>query len=132
LDRLSILPDAPPAAGPDRALDPLPADPVPLAAVLPDASCPADAEGEVARPTGNPISGNISAVTAIHLPPLFDSNRRTPGGRACLAAVSEVDRSGEEADEGGGAASELPATTAGLDIAVESGWSGSILGIVGS
>jgi hypothetical protein len=38
VDTLSTVPDVPPAAGPDRALDPL----------LPDTSCPDGAEGDAA------------------------------------------------------------------------------------
>jgi hypothetical protein len=34
LDMLSTMPDVPPAAGPDRALDPPPPDPGPLEAAL--------------------------------------------------------------------------------------------------
>src|SRR4030081_1405892 len=40
VDTLSTVPDAPPAAGPDRALDPPPPGP----------GCPAVAEGDVAHP----------------------------------------------------------------------------------
>jgi hypothetical protein len=76
-DTLPTVPDAPPEAGPDRALDP-PPDAGPLATALPDTSCPfvADGEGglaedEVARPTETPITrtrkgndGDPSALSA--------------------------------------------------------------------
>jgi hypothetical protein len=134
VDTLPTVPDAPPEAGPDRALDPPPPDPKPPAEPLPGMWCPdvaeadvavaeggvAAAEGDVAQPAESPITPHISAAATIHRLLLFDSNRRTPGRRACLAMVTEADQSGEDAGGGGGAASaapELPATD-GPDVAL--------------
>jgi hypothetical protein len=108
VDTLSTVPDAPPAAGPDRALDP----------PLPGMSCPAVAEGDVAvaegdvavaegdmaQPAESPITAHISAAAPIRPLPPFDSNRRTLGRRAWLAMVTEADQSGEDPGEGGGGA----------------------------
>jgi hypothetical protein len=47
-DTLFTVPDDPPAAGPDRALDPPPPDSGPPPAPVPGAPCPAAAEGDVA------------------------------------------------------------------------------------
>jgi hypothetical protein len=72
------------------------------------------AEGDVAaQPAESPITAHISAAAPIPPLLLFDSSRRTLGRRACLAMVTDADRSGEDADGGGGAAPvapELPAT----------------------
>ena len=75
VDTLSTVPDAPPAAGPDRALDPAPAGP------LPGPGCPGVAEGDVAvaegdapvaegdaaQPAASPVTADISAAATIHL-----------------------------------------------------------------
>ena len=125
VDTLPTVPDDPPEAGPDRALDP-----PPPAASLPGPGCPdvaegdvAVAEGDVAQPAESPITAHISAAATIHPLFLFDSNRRTLGRRAWLAMVTEAHESGEDTGGGGGAASappELPAT-GGPDIALETG-----------
>jgi hypothetical protein len=92
VDTLPTVPDAPPAAGPDRALDPpLPASP------LPGPGCPDVAEGDVAQPAASPITAHIRAAATIHPRFLFDGSRRTLGRRACLAMVTEADESGEDA-----------------------------------
>jgi hypothetical protein len=80
LDASSVLivPAAPPAAGPDRALDAPPRDPIPLAVA--GAALPAVAEEDLVRPTESPITANVSALTAaitIHRLLLLDSHRRT-------------------------------------------------------
>jgi hypothetical protein len=92
VDTLATLPVDPPAAGPDRALDPPP--PLPGAPRAPVAEGDvAVAEGDVAvadddgavadddaeHPAATPITAHISAAPAIRRPRLFDSNRRTPG-----------------------------------------------------
>src|SRR5258706_11747960 len=142
VDTLSTVPAAPPAAGPDRALEPPPPDPGLPEAPLPGTPRPAVAEGDVAgaeadvagaegdaaQPAESPITAHISAVATI--PPLFlfDSNRRSLGRRACLAMVTEADESGEVAGGGGGAAPappELPAT-GGPDVALETGGAGML------
>lgn len=107
LDTLPTVPDAPPEAGPDRALEPALPEPGPPAAVLPGTTWAADAEGAGATPIASPIAGSINAVAAIHRHFLFDSHRRTLARRACLAMVTETERSGEDAGEGDGAALEL-------------------------
>ena len=68
VDTLSTVPDAPPAAGPDRALDPPPVAPPP------GPGCPDDADGDVpvaegdaAQPAASPITADISAAATIHL-----------------------------------------------------------------
>jgi hypothetical protein len=131
-DTLLTVPTAPPAAGPDRALDPPPPPPPdrgPPAKPLGGAPCPAVVEGDVAAAEEDvaaqpesPITAHSSAA-AIHPLLLFDSNRRTLDRRACLAIVTEADQSGEDAGRGGGAAPpspELPATD-GTDVVLETG-----------
>jgi hypothetical protein len=79
-ETLLTVPAAPPAAGPDRALDAPPPDSRPLAEPLPGATFPAVAEGDVFRPTESPITAHIVAPAApatIHRLRLFDSHRRT-------------------------------------------------------
>jgi hypothetical protein len=137
VDTLPTVPDAPPEAGPDRALDPPPPDPRPPGVPLPAAV----AEGDVAvaedvpQAAESPITAHISTAAMIHPLLLFDSNRLTPGRRSCLAMVTETDQSGEDAGGGGGAAPvppELPAT-GGPDVALETGRAGTVSwGLVGS
>jgi hypothetical protein len=110
---LPIVPDAPPEAGPDRALDPRPpAEPLPAAV----------AEGGVAVADDVPqpaITAHISAPVMIHRLLLFDSNRCTLGRRGCSATVAEADESGEDAGS--------------PDIALETGRPGTVSwGLVGS
>jgi hypothetical protein len=136
VDTLSTVPDAPPAAGPDRALDPPVGD---VAVAVGDVAVAegdvAVAVGDVAQPAESPITAHISAAAAIRPLLLFDSNRRTLGRHAWLAMVTEADESGEEAGGGGGAAPappELPAT-GGPDVALETGRAGRVSwGLVGS
>jgi hypothetical protein len=125
VDTLLTVPDDPPAAGPDRALDP----------PLPGALFPAVAEGDVevvdedaAAQPDTPITAAATAATAIRPLLLFGSNRRTPDLRACVSAVTEADSSGDDASRGGGAApaSAEPSATGGPDVALVS-W-----GLVGS
>jgi hypothetical protein len=128
LDTLPTVPDDPPAAGPDRALDPPPPERGPPAELAPEASCPADAEGDDARPTESPTTGTITAAATIRPLFLFHSNRRTHGRRACLAIVSEADKSCEDAGRSGGAAPaspELPMID-GPDVALETGRAGRV------
>jgi hypothetical protein len=81
VDTLTTVPDAPPEAGPDRALDPPPPDPRPPAEPLP----PAVAEGDVAvaddvlQAAESPTTTHISTATMIHRFLLLDRNPRTPG-----------------------------------------------------
>jgi hypothetical protein len=92
-DKVLTVPAAPPAAGPDRALDVPPPDPTPLAEPLADATLPAVAEGDLVSTTESPIAAHISApavVITIHRRLLFDSRRRTgrPGGFSWGLAAS--------------------------------------------
>ena len=74
LDMLPTVPAAPPAAGPDRALDPTPPDPRPPAEPLPAAVGEGDVaagEGDVAvaeepQAAESPITEVISTVAMIH------------------------------------------------------------------
>ena len=61
LDTLPTVPEDPPAAGPDRALDPAPPSGAPPEWLL-GAGCAAEAEGEVARPTESPAAGGSSGT----------------------------------------------------------------------
>jgi len=75
VDTVSTVPDAPPAAGPDRALDPPPVAPLtgPGCPDVADGDAPVadgDApvvEGDAAQPAASPITAGISAVATIHL-----------------------------------------------------------------
>ena len=74
VDTLPTVPAAPPAAGPDRALDPTPPDPRPPAEPLPAAVGEGDVaagEGDVAvaeepQAAESPITEVISTVAMIH------------------------------------------------------------------
>jgi hypothetical protein len=82
VDTLSTVPAAPPAAGPDRALDPPPPD---VAVAEGDVAVAegdvAVAEGDVAQAPASPITAHISAAAAIRPLLLFPSNRRILGRR---------------------------------------------------
>jgi len=99
LDTLPTVPDDPPAAGPDRALDPPPAELRLLAGLLANTGCVADAAGEVAKPTESPITGDIAAAT--------NSNRRILR-RGCLEMVTETNPLGEHFLGRDGTAPVLP------------------------
>jgi hypothetical protein len=126
VDTPVTVPDVPPAAGPERALDAPPA-----AAPLLGAGAVEVAEGGVAvadeddgaQPAASPTTVAVTAAATIHPFLLFDRNRRTPGRRM-----------GTEADESGAAPApaELPAL-GGPDIALGTapGGTGS-WGLVGS
>jgi hypothetical protein len=100
LETLATVPEDPPEAGADLALDPPPPNPGAAGTVLVATTCPADAERDVTRPTETPITAINSAVARIHDLLLFDSNRRSPGRRAC----GEADRALDVARGGGGMA----------------------------
>jgi hypothetical protein len=76
-DLLSTVPDAPPAAGPDRALEPPPPDPRPPAEPLLATGCAAEAEADVAKPTGSATTAHISAAPTSRRRG-FESDRRIP------------------------------------------------------
>ena len=113
VDTLSTVPDAPPAAGPDRALDP-------EGDVAVAEGDVAVAEGDVAQPAESPITAHISAAAAIRPLLLFDSNRRCPARRSCSAMVIEAHEFDEDADGGG------------PEVALETGQTGTVSrGLVG-
>jgi hypothetical protein len=96
LDTLLTLPDDPPAAGPDRALDPPPPDPKCGVELLEDAPCAA-VEGDAAvagvdvpAQPASPIAGTISAAPTIHPFLLVDRNRRSLGRRVALVSWEVV------------------------------------------
>jgi hypothetical protein len=93
LDTLVTEPEEPPAAGPDRALDPPPADPGGPAAWALDAGCVADAAGDVARPTESATMGASIAAATMRRHFFFVSTRRTFGFSVSteLTAVGDAD-----------------------------------------
>jgi hypothetical protein len=66
------VPDEPPAAGPDRALEPLPPDPKCPVGLLPAADDAAEADDDAPRPTKSPVTEPISATAAITPRLIFD------------------------------------------------------------
>jgi hypothetical protein len=123
VDTLPTVPEAPPEAGPDRALDPPPPNPGPLATPLLDAGLPDGAEGDMARPMDSPITAHISAAATIQPLIRFDSTRHIAGRRACAAMVTGADGPGEDAGGGGGCAPSEPELTAsdGPELALGAG-----------
>jgi hypothetical protein len=137
VDTLLTVPTAPPAAGPDRALDPPPPDPngprgppdapaaLAAAEVLVDATLPTVAEEEVVRLTVSPITTPIMARAEIHpilLFRLIENHRRTFERGGGSAAAIGAGPSGGETGGGGDAA-----------VALESGPAGGVSGVgVGS
>jgi hypothetical protein len=119
-DTLATVPDAPPAAGPDRALGALPLDPL----LLPEATAAGGAavdEPDLAMPTESPITPHISAAAAaIHRRLLFVSNRRTFDRRAIWAAGAKTAPSGGEDGGGEGVANVLSAG-GGSEVAFDAG-----------
>jgi hypothetical protein len=85
VDTLPTVPAAPPAAGPDRALDPPARDPNPPAEVLAGAAGAGGgvvAEEDLVRPMEAPTTAQISAAVAtaaIHRLRVLDSHRRNLG-----------------------------------------------------
>ncbi len=103
VDTLATVPEVPPAAGPDRALDPPPPDPSRPAEPRPGPACPAVVDGEVALAEGEvevaklterPIAAHNTATAMIHPALRFDSHRRTGGRRAGVAEDADADPSG--------------------------------------
>ena len=68
METLPTVPAAPPAAGPDRALE----EDVAVA----EGDVAGAAEGDVPQPAASPITANISAAATIHRLFLFDGNSR--------------------------------------------------------
>jgi len=136
VERLLTVPDAPPAAGPDRALDPPPPDPIPPAGPLPGTDCPgvevggvAVADEDATRPTDSPITEQIRATATIQALFLFDSSRRSVGQRACPALDAAVARSGGgNCGEVGREARPLTAcsATSCSDVALDTGSTGRV------
>ncbi|MDQ6720971.1 MAG: hypothetical protein M3003_09270 [Candidatus Dormibacteraeota bacterium] len=92
VDTVATVPNAPPDAGPDRALDPRPPEPLPAAAAEGDVAVAED----VPQAAVSPITAHIPTAAMIHRLLLFDSHRRAPGLHSCLAVVAEADESGED------------------------------------
>jgi hypothetical protein len=123
---LSTVPDAPPEAGPERALDPRP-----LAVAEGDDVAVAEEEAAV-QPAESPITAHISAAATISPLLLFDSNRGTLRRYACVATVTEADGSGEDAGDAASAPSALQGTD-GPDVRLEAGRAGTVSwGLAGS
>jgi hypothetical protein len=113
VDTLPTVPAAPPAAGPERALDAPPPDPTPPAAPLGAAVAEGDvAVAEAVPQADRPITAHIGAAAMSHRVLLCDSTRRGLGRRGCLVMVAEADESGEDA--------------AGPDVALEEGRAGPV------
>ncbi|MGX7678610.1 hypothetical protein ACSMXN_06905 [Jatrophihabitans sp. DSM 45814] len=122
VDTLLTVPDAPPEAGPERALEPAPRRPGapaapadgPLATLLPDAGCADVVEFDVAAATESPIAAQATAAAVIHVA-LLDSNRRTPRWRGCLTLPDVSAASGQNVAGAGqaGPGPELPEVPAG-------------------
>jgi hypothetical protein len=124
------VPDAPPAAGPDRALDPPPPGPIPPAA-LPGADCPAVeggvvavadeevpvADEELARPNESPVTEQTSTTPRIQTLLLFASSRCTLGQRSCSSVDAAADWSGGgfDGEVGGATAPATGCSDAALD-----------------
>jgi hypothetical protein len=122
VDTLPTVPEAPPEAGPDRALDPPPPNPGPLATPLPGAGFPDGAEGDKARPMDSPITAHISTAATIQPLIRFDSTRHITGRRACAAMAIGADGP-EDAGGGGGCAPLEPELSAsdGPELALDTG-----------
>src|SRR5450755_3749979 len=112
VDTLPTVPDAPPAAGPDRALDPPPPAAPPASPGRPDVAEDAGAAAEEAAAAveevavgedvavgdaddAQPAASAITAAATIHRPLLFDSNRRTFRRCVCSAVLAATVESGE-------------------------------------
>jgi hypothetical protein len=77
VDTLATVPDDPPAADPDRALDPAPPDPRPPAE-LPAAGAEGDAAVvDDAPQAASTIAAHVSAGAMIHRLRVIDNDRRT-------------------------------------------------------
>jgi hypothetical protein len=89
-EMLLTVPEAPPAAGPERAFDPPPAAPGRPVVPPPDEGCAAVLEEEVARTAESAITAHASAAATIQVI-FFDSNRRIARKRACLTTPTGLD-----------------------------------------
>lgn len=135
-DTLPTVPAAPPAAGPDRALDPVAPDRGPLTGLLPavgwpadDAGCAADTEGDAVRPTESPTTRQTTTAATIHTRFLFASTRRSVGRRACLVVVVCADKCGSDPG-GGGGGGRRPSGVTGTST-IGRAWRGVGLGVTG-
>ena len=84
------VPDDPPAAGPDRALEPCPPGPRCPGELLEATDWAAPAEGDVLRPMNNPVTDPTIAPATISPRLKCESDRRTLGRSADPAMVAEV------------------------------------------
>jgi hypothetical protein len=90
-ETVSTVPDAPPAAGPDRAFEPPPAAAKPPPWPLPAAGWPGVAEPDVAIPTQTANATQASAAATIQPVVRFDSNRRRGRWTSCGFVVAWSD-----------------------------------------
>jgi hypothetical protein len=135
LDTLVTVPEDPPAAGPDRALDPPAAAPGGPAVWLLDAAGVAAAAGDARRPTESPIMGASIAAATMRRHFFFVNRRRTFGLRSHWAEVTSSDHSGEDVEWAGAAvaASTEPLAIDGSDVVLAAEGSESVAwGVVGS
>jgi hypothetical protein len=85
VDTVLTVPVAPPAAGPERALDPAPPDRGPPSALLSKDGCAAVAKGEAATVMDSPITAHSSTAATIQPLILFDSSRYSRDRRVSSA-----------------------------------------------
>ncbi len=121
LDTLLTVPDEPPAAGPERALDPPPTNRGPPAGTLLDVDGAADAGEDSTRPRESPMMGTNSVAATMVRHFFFVSNGRTLARGTNLVVGIEADRSAK--DEGGESASApaLLAAAEGPDVVFGAG-----------
>jgi hypothetical protein len=120
-DTLATVPDAPPAAGPDRAVGALPLDPPLLLEAMAAAGGVAVDEPDLAIPTESPITAHVSAAAAaIHRRLLFAHNRSIPDRRAVWAVGAETVPSGGE-DGGGDAVVQARPAAGGSEVGFDTG-----------
>jgi hypothetical protein len=86
---LSIVPDAPPAAGPDRAFDPRPPAVVDEEAAVVEGDA-AVVERDVPQPATSATTALIDAAATIHRRLGLDGNRRAVARRACRVVSWEL------------------------------------------
>jgi hypothetical protein len=91
VDTVPTVPDAPPAAGPDRALDPPPPAALPgladAAGAVEDEPVPED---DAAQPAVSPSTPHITAAGTIQPRFLSGRKRRIDGWRTCLSRAGEA------------------------------------------
>jgi hypothetical protein len=96
VDFESMMPVAPPSAGPDTGPPPMGVGvgEVVAAAERDDADDERSAAEDVPAPA-SPATAHVSPAATIHAPFFFDNNRRALGRRSCTAVVAGADPAGE-------------------------------------